>query len=391
MDWINQAPRSKLRGILSFKTGDSNMPRLLTIILLSLTLSASFANAQLRDAATSPVFNADNTVTFRLSAPDADDVKLWTQFIDEAAPMTKNDEGTWEVTLGPAEAKIYHYCFMVNGVRVLDPQNPELAASLLPSYSLLNYPGDGPQFYDQQNVAHGVLNTHYYFSELEQANRGLIVYTPPEYDPHSKYPVLYLFHGYSDKENGWVGTGKANFIIDNLIAQKTAVPMIVVMTFGYSEPQADDKGEEWGDWSKNVLPRFERDLLNEVIPLVESSYATAPGVKNRAIAGLSMGGGQSLYIGLNNLDKFSWIGAFSASASLDLHGPLLTNAISINDRLNLLWIACGKDDFLFERNNEFDAELSAKGITHEYYVTEGIHTWWVWRNYLRDFVPRLFR
>lgn len=367
------------------------MKRVLAVFLFSCAVLASNVSAQLRDPAISPVFNSDRTVTFRLRAPDADNVKLNAEFLPEPRPMIKNAEGIWELTVGPAEPKIYYYSFLVDGVSVIDPMNPQVKTSLLPAHSLLNYPGDGPQFYDQKNVPHGVIHTHHYFSKLERANRSLIVYTPPNYNPRNSYPVLYLLHGYSDNERGWVDAGIAHFIIDNQIAEKYARPMIIVMPFGYAEPKPGDRDGEWNSWSSKVLPRFERDVIEEIIPLVETSYATASGAENRAIAGLSMGGGQSLYIGLKNLDIFSWIGAFSSAVDDKLHGPLVENPARVNDGCNLLWIACGKDDFLLERNNEFTTDLKAKGIDHEYHVTEGSHTWWVWRNYLRDFAPRLFR
>ena len=246
-------------------------------------------------------------------------------------------------------------------------------------------------------MPHGVLHTHHYYSNLEQANRTLIVYTPPDYDPRKQYPVLYLFHGYTDDERGWVDVGKANFILDNLYAEKAAEPMIVVMPFGYSEPKPRDNPVDGDDlsgfveWTKHVLPRFEQDVVKEIIPFVESSYSTADGAENRAIAGLSMGGVQSLYIGLKNIEMFSWVGGFSTSVGKELRDPLLSNPDNINNHCKLLWIACGKDDFLIDWSNDFTSALKEKGIDHEYHVTEGVHTWWVWHRYLRDFAPRLFR
>ncbi len=360
--------------------------------MLFLIVLSSLADAQLRDPATSPVFNADRTVTFRLRAPEADNVKLNAQFLDEPTPMKKNADGVWELTVGPAEPKVYYYSFLVDGVSVMDPQNPAIATSLLPSASTINYPGDGPQFYDEQDVPHGVVHTHHYHSKLENASRRLNVYTPPGYDPAKKYPVLYLFHGYSDNDRGWIDLGRANFILDNLIDEKKAVPMIIVMPFGYSEPRPGDNGDDWGDWALNVVPRYERDIMNEIIPLVEGAYSTAKGRENRAVAGLSMGGGQSLYVGLKNLDSFAWVGAFSAAANPKLHGPLLaTSSAKINASLKLFWIAIGEDDFLLQANKEFTGDLKAKGIKHEFYLTEGPHTWWVWHRYLRDFSQRLFK
>jgi len=373
------------------------MCRILSIIILLVVSISADSHAQLIHPATSPVFNEDRTVTFRLRAPEADNVRLFAEFLPEAQPMVKNTEGIWELTVEPDEPKVYYYSFVVDGVNVMDPQNPVVASSLLPSMSLLSYPGEKPQFYDEKSVPHGVIHTHHYFSKLEQANRSLIVYTPPDYDPHREYPVLYLLHGYTDHERGWIDLGKAHFILDNLIAEKKAVSMIVVMPFGYSEPQPGDTPDEndflsqFWQWIPHVFPRYEQDIINEVIPLVESSYSTGFGAENRAVAGLSMGGGQSLYIGLNNLDTFSWIGAFSSAVSMDLHGPLISNSDNINDHCKLLWIACGEDDFLLDDNNDFITVLKEKDIDHEYYLTEGPHTWWVWHRYLRDFAPRLFK
>lgn len=365
---------------------------LLSIVLACL-LIPSTGTPQLREERISPIFNSDRTVTFRLKAPNADNVSVKVEFLKEPQPMTLTGDGIWEVTLGPAEPKIYSYSFLVDGVSVIDPQNTAIKMSLWPTASLLDYPGEKPMFYDEKPVPHGVLHYHRYRSEMFGDNRGYYVYTPPGYDTsgRTEYPVLYLLHGYSDKEDGWTKVGRAHFIADNLIAGGKAVPMIIVMPYGYVPPVENAGDGEWEDWFEKAAPPFERHVMNELMPLVEMQYHIAKDADSHAICGLSMGGGQSAYIGLKNLNRFSWIGSFSPAVTVNFHGPLLGDPDYINNNMKLFWHAIGEDDFLLDFNTAFLAELDSLGVNHETKLTEGNHTWWVWRKYLNEFLPRLFK
>lgn len=364
------------------------------------TLYPFTLQAQLKDKPISPVFNADGTVTLRLRAPEADSVSVRIQFLDTLKPMTKGKDGIWSATLGPIEPNIYPYSFLVNGVAMIDPQNPFIHTSLVPGSSLLFYPGEKPAFFDEQPVPHGLLHYRRYHSELLGDNRGYFVYTPPGYDSarQEKYPVLYLLHGYTDKEDGWTNTGRAQFILDNLIAEKKAVPMIIVMPFGYIPPQkaagkteGGTEPEDWGSWFKRVTPVFDQYILNDLIPRVEKEYRVYSDAGHRAIAGLSMGGGQTLYLGLKNPDTFGWICAFSSAVYDDFHGGLLNDPGKINTKVRLLWIGCGRDDFLYKNNMQFIDMLKAKNIRYVVNISEGQHTWDVWRNYLHEVMQQLFR
>jgi len=351
------------------------------------------ATSQLKEKAPSPVINADRTITFRLQAPEADSVSVSIGFLDKSQPMTKGENGVWSITLGPAKPDIYPYSFLVNGVRMIDPTNPCFHANLFPTSSLLFYPGDKPMFWEEQPVPHGLLHYHRYHSPLLDDNRGYYVYTPPGYEQSGKktFPVLYLLHGYSDLENGWTVSGQAQFILDNLIAEGKAVPMIIVMPFGYVPPLPGDGEGEWKDWFSRVEPRYEPYLINELIPRIEQEYRVYKDPGHRAIAGLSMGGGQTLYFGLHNPDTFAWIGAFSSAVYTDFHGKLLNDPANLNSKIKMLWIGCGKDDFLYKSNIEFIDVLKQKNIKHIAYISEGRHEWWVWRNYLYEIAQKLFK
>ena len=361
-------------------------------------LGACRASAQLMQPLLSPVVNPDRTVTFKLRAPDAGEVKISAEFLKEPKVMTKGDDGIWSITLGPLEPGIYNYGFIIGGgVTILDPTNPFFHSSYGRS-SLVLVPGDPPEFYEERAVPHGLIHYHRYRSGLLGDYRGYCVYTPPGYETDSgkKYPVLYLFHGYTDQEDEWTGTGRANFIMDNLLSEGKAVPMIIVMPFGYVPYQKGDRDKvdgrlQWKDWFPRVVVRYERYLLEELIPRVEKEYRIRGDARNRAIAGLSMGGGQTLYFGLHNPGTFGWICAFSSAVSEDLHGPFLSDPGDLNNKLRLLWIGCGRDDFLFKANTEFIGLLEKKKIRHVANITDGAHSWWLWRIYLRDISQLLFK
>lgn len=325
-------------------------------------------------------------MTFRLRAPDAKAVSVSGQFLRERAAMTKDETGLWSVTVGPVEPNVYEYSFTVDGVAMIDPGSREIKPMRNPRTSILEVPGTPPLIHDFQDVPHGKVTLHWYASKSLGRRRALQVYTPPGYDanPAARFPTLYLFHGSGDNEATWVAHGRAHWILDNLIAQKRAQPMIVVMLDGHAT--APGAG---GNANNTAL--FERDLLEDAMPLVVANYRTREDAASRGIVGLSMGGGQSLNIGLKHSDRFAWVGAMSSA----LNGvtELIGDGTRLSRDLKLLWIACGKDDTpqRVAQHEELHAALLKSKVKHEYLITEGNHSWPVWRRYLADFAPLLFQ
>jgi len=306
--------------------------------------------------------------------------------------MTKDDQGVWSVTLGPLDPELYGYGFTIDGFRTADPMNREVKPMRSPTTSILEIPGNPPLLHEFQNVPHGTVRSHSYNSKSLGRLRHLRVYTPPGYDEgRSRFPVLYLFHGSGDNEGTWTVLGRAHWILDNLIAQKKAKPMIIVMTDGHAA-SLQTTGMPSPDMISRNVTDFERDLLEDVLPFVEAKYRVRKDAANRAIAGLSMGGGQSLTIGLNHTDLFAWVGGFSSfvrnpEAAV---AKALANPDATSKKLKLLWIACGKDDRLIENARELSGLLKKKNFRHEFLETEGNHSWPVWRRYLAQFAPLLF-
>ena len=335
----------------------------------------------------SPEVQSDGRVTFRLQAAKAAEVWLGGQWRNGRVSMAKGSNDVWSVTAGPIEPGVWEYSFQVDGLTMIDPLNPIFKPMREPRTSILHLPSQPPALYDFQRVPHGVVRQHTYDSKSLGRLRELCVYTPPGYDQktHTKYPTLYLQHGSGDNQATWTTHGKAHWILDNLIAQRRAKPMVVVMMDGHAAIPGGPSG------MTNNTALFESDLFKEVLPFIEANYRVKSGAANRAIVGLSMGGGQSLTIGLNHLDTFGWVGGFSASVpKAETVAKALAKPDATNKKLKLLWIGCGKDDFLLKRNEEFLAALKEKNIHHEWHLTDGAHSWPVWRNYLGEFVPRLF-
>jgi enterochelin esterase-like enzyme len=342
-----------------------------------------------------PEVHPDNSVTFRFSAPNAQDVKLEREGVEPIA-MQKDDQGVWSVTTAPLAPDYYGYSILVDGVRMLDPYNHLLVPNLLTPANAVHVPGPGLSW-EVTDVPHGEIHHHFYKSAVAQDDRDYYVYTPAGYDAAAKktYPVLYLLHGFSDDASGWTAVGHANVILDNLISQGKAKPMIVVMPLGYGTMEMIRLG--WGAWGHNDVrmknfSNFTQALLNEVMPKVESEYRIAKDRNSRAIAGLSMGGSESLLTGLNNLDKFAWVGAFSSGGipeDFDKDFPGLD--AKANQQIRLLWVACGTEDRLITVNRKFRDWLKTKNIQHTDIETPGMHTWMVWRRNLTEFTPLLFR
>jgi enterochelin esterase family protein len=290
----------------------------------------------------SPEVHPDGSVTFRFRAPNAEEVKLAREGAEPQA-MQKDDQGLWSVTTTPLAPDYYGYSFVADGVRLVDPSNPLLKPNLLTTESQVHVPGPPSLPWEFNDVPHGEVHHHFYKSEIAGDDRDYYVYTPPGYETSvkKKYPVLYLLHGYSDDASGWIAVGRANMILDNLIAQGKAKPMIVVMPLGYGTMEMIQQA--WDAWSHKELrdanfKKFTQALLTEVMPQVETEYRIAKDRNARAIAGLSMAGSESLLTGLNHLDKFSWIGAFSSGG---IPEDFAKDFPSLDAKSNQNFICCG--------------------------------------------------
>ena len=347
----------------------------------------------------SPEVHADGTVTFRFRDPNAKQVSVALE--GKAAPtaMQKDDQGVWSVTTEALQPDYYGYTFLADGVGLVDPSNPLLKPNLLFLSNMVHVPGPGSLPWELNDVPHGVIHHHFYHSGVVGDDRDYYVYTPPGYDAAANlgqhYPVLYLLHGYSDDASGWTAVGRANVILDNLIGEGKARPMVVVMTLGYGAPEVLKRGfRAFGDAAliRRNMDNYSEALLREVIPQVEKAYRVSGDRSDRAIAGLSMGGAESLYTGLNTLDHFAWVGSFSAGGlSDDYNAEFAGLDAKANGRLRLLWIACGTEDHLIEPNRKFRDWLTSKGVHHTDIETPGMHTWMVWRRNLAAFAPLLFQ
>jgi enterochelin esterase family protein len=305
--------------------------------------------------------------------------------------MTRGPDGTWSVTVGPVQPGFHYYWLVVDGVSVNDPASETFFGWGRHS-SGIEVPDPTLDFYEPMDVPHGDIHIHWYRSSVTGEMRRAFAYTPPGYGstPGSRYPVLYLQHGSGESERGWTSQGRANFILDNLIAAGKARPMIVVMDNGYATragatPQPNTRGNE----------AFGDVVVKDLIPEIDRSYRTRPDRLNRAIAGLSMGGGQALAIGLEHLDLFASIGNFSgAGRNFDpktAYNGAFSDPASLNRKLKLFWFGCGTEDFLYEGAKRMHATLDQLGVRHSWYESPGLHEWQVWRRHLHEFAQLLFR
>jgi len=372
-----------------------------TLSLLPLLYVFGFDSAAFAQTAPASVISpevlSDNRVTFRFRAPNVKEVALSLEGASRDLTMQKDEQGVWSVTSEPLTPDFYGYSFVTDGVHLIDPSNPLMKPNLLNTTSQVHVP-EASLPWEVGDVPHGEVHHHFYKSTVVGDQRDFYVYTPPGYDGRGKqtYPVLYLLHGFSDDASGWTAVGRANVILDNLIAQGKTKPMLVVMTLGYGAPEILRGG--FGGFSRSPevrdrnFAKFSEALLGEVLPRVESAYLVKKDQNSRAIAGLSMGGSESLLTGLNNLDKFAWVGAFSSGGipeEFDKDFPKLD--AKANSQLKVLWIACGVDDRLIELNRKLRSWLDAKGVHKVDVETPGAHTWMVWRRNLVAFSGLLFR
>ncbi len=371
-------------------------PVMKLIVSTTLLLFTAFSFAQAPPAVVSPEVQPDAKVTFRFYDPGAKDVKVIFEGELKPLAMTRDDAGVWSLTHGPLTPEIYGYIFVADGVPLMDPNNPVIKPNLIQPQNTVEIPGTTPQLWDVAEVPHGVVHHHFYKSAVVGDQRDYYVYTPPGFDPKAKtkYPVLYLLHGYSDAADGWTAVGKANVILDNLIAQGKVKPMIVVMPLGYGTPEMIKL--KWNAWQhpevrEENFDKFRKALITEVMPQVETAYPVSGKREDRAIAGLSMGGAESLLTGLNNIDKFAYVGAFSSGGLPDGYSTSFP-ALDAKQakQLKTLWIACGTSDGLIEPNRKLKAWLKSQDVPFTDIETPGAHTWMVWRNNLINFTPLLF-
>jgi enterochelin esterase family protein len=381
--------------------------RLSTFLLVSLAsvALAQTPGARPTDPAT-PVLTADNHVTFRIRAPKATEVWVSTNLgpadpkpagtvKDQPGmwnvPMQKDASGLWTVTVGPIPPEIYRYVFLVDGVRTLDGSNPSVKPGGTLLWSFFEIAGNPPRFDQVQDVPHGSVQYRTYRVTESNALHNVAIYVPPDYDrfPTRRFPVLYLFHSGGDSEEGWVRLGHVAAIEENLLAQHKAVPMLVVMPYGDIDGDAT---------ALSAIETFGRELFNDVFPLVEKNYRVVANRDNRALTGVSMGAGQAFTLGLRNLDKFAWIGEFSAgtftSAKFDMDKQvpgILQNAAAVNQKVKLLFLGCGTEDTRYPGHTRLVELLEKNGIHHEFHETPGEHEWKAWRHLLVEFMPKLFQ
>ncbi len=394
--------------------GNTSASCRLSFLLILCAVSVVVA-AQSLPTVDSPEVRPDRRVTFRFHAPNAKKVVLQSEFA-WSTPMKKNRAGIWSVTAGPLEPDIYAYWFTVDdGLPVLDPANGWVRPNLQSLWSLVRVPGPVPLLWDVQDVPHGIVHRHRYHSGIIGDDRDFYVYTPPGYEPAGqvRYPVLYLLHGLGDEAISWSSVGCADTILDNLIAQGKAKPMILVMPLGYGRPPKEVAGwmqrhridadiwrrgkgsqEDIDLWRRFIIG-FRRALLDEVMPRVEQEYRVDTSRECQAIAGLSMGGTEALYTGLNLPDRFAWVGAFSSGTVPKTDGSFGMDFPGLDAKghppFRLVWLGCGKDDFILFQSRQLDELLTSKGVPHTYKETEGNHTFLVWRRYLAEFAALLFR
>jgi enterochelin esterase-like enzyme len=362
----------------------------LALALPFLALTQTPAN----DGLVSPEVQTDRSVTFRVRAPKASEVSLYGDWmpVGKPASMSKGSDGVWSIHTDPLEANVHLYWFNLDGVAVADPINPVIKVRQRTSASLVEVPAQPSAAWELHDVPHGTVVTEWRKSEVLQRTERIVLYLPPGYEKSStKYPVLYLVHGSGDVPESWTAAGHANYILDNLIAEGKAKPMIIVMPAGHAVPFSAPRN---GPVSNNDL--FEQYLVKEVIPVVEKTYRTAPGARNRVLAGLSMGGGHTIYTGFSHPDLFGALGVFSPGLPRDFDSKFqaeLANPKAMNASVKMIWVACGDNDTTvqYPRVKTWAESLKQHGLPESFHTYTGAHTWPVWRMSLTDFAPLLFR
>jgi enterochelin esterase-like enzyme len=353
---------------------------------------------------TSAEVSPDRRITFRIFAPHAQAVTLRASDIPGTSGpgvtppgFTKAENGVWEVSVGPVPAGAYRYTFTVDGLDVVDPRNPQVSQSNNNVWSLVLVPGS--DVFDVRNVPHGAVAAVEYYSTSLEKFRRMHVYTPPGYESNqTKYPVFYLLHGASDSDDSWTSVGRANFILDNLIAANKIKPMVVVMPAGHTRPFMPGRGAPPAAAATPPRDEFFEDFVSDIMPYAEKHYRVLTDRSHRAIAGLSMGGAQTLNAAFSHLDKFSYIGVFSSgilgnndpSKWQSAHTAMLDDP-KLKKDLKLVWFSTGSDDRLITNSKNTVELLKKHGFNPVFQESSGGHTWLNWRDYLAEFTPQLFQ
>ena len=394
---------------------------LATVAALTAAAQVSIASAQApRPQVVSPEVTADRRIILRLYAPAAQQVVANGELDGKPHPLTKGSDGVWTATIGPLDPDIYTYAFSVDGITALDPQNANTKYGYgnFGPVSIVQVPGDTPQFYDVKPVPHGEVRIRPYVSRALGVSRTVWVYTPPDYDKGKDLPVLYLLHGAGDIESGWTMIGRANTILDNLIAEKKARPMVVVMPLGHTiqsfwtgpaktvvDPvlSAMGGGRSLDDIiatmmsgdGKGGLSPFGRDMVEDVMPMIEQTYKVSRKPEDRAIAGLSMGGGQTINLALGRPELFRYVALMSPAASgrvAEFYPAVAKSPDTYNQQFKVFWIGVGKDDGLTgPGDHAFVEALKKHGVKQTFVVSPGRHEWTVWRHHLAQVAPLFFQ
>lgn len=348
--------------------------------LLSVCIPAA---AQRPPSISSPDVHPDHSITFRYFSRNAQKVTLSGEFLASPVALKKDTSGTWSVTIPPVKPDIYPYSFRVDSVQIADPNNTYIFANERFKRSIVDVPGDQPLIHSLQNVPHGKINYHYYNSTTLGTTRTLVVYTPPGFNPNGKikYPVLYLIHGGSDTEETWTKVGRTNLIADNLIAQGKAKPMIIVMPYANVAPAPREA--------------FTKDMVNDIIPFIEGRYPVMKESKSRAIAGFSVGGGQTLNIGLTHPDRFAYICSYAPYTATEEFKTNFSNwapdAETLNRQVKLFTISVATEDFLYESVKQNIAMFRDRNLKLQTLIVPGGHTWMNCRLYLANTLQQLFK
>lgn len=374
----------------------------LSLVFISQNISAQEISAMQAPQVVSPEIGDDNSVTFRVYSPDANKVAVngsWMGF-RETLPLEKGENGVWSISIDPLESSMYHYNFFIDGVSAIDPTNPEALRDGTRYASLLIVQGEGSEVFELNETPHGNISKVWYQSPSLDSYRRMYVYTPPGYESTTMdYPVLYLLHGAGGDEDAWTALGRANYILDNLIAQGKAKPMLIVMT----------NGNAWQTSTLRTVPgtaaptretyakyqgKFEKSLVEDVVPYIEKKYRVIKNKDGRALAGLSMGGGHTITASIEYPGTFGYIGVFSSGifdANADMAEMEKKFAALKSSGVEKYWVGCGVDDFVMDSNKRLLSVLEKTDFEHEYYESEGGHTWANWRDYLAIFAPMLFK
>ena len=379
-------------------------------LVLSLLAALSIASGAQPPAFVSPEVTSERNVTFRIFAPKAQAVRLSSSDLFGMEPkgeMTKADNGVWEIAIGPIDPGAYRYNFNVDGVAVMDPRSASVSESNGNAWSMVYIPG--ADFMETKDVPHGAVASVTYYSKSLNKFRRMHVYTPPGYETSSqKYPIFYLLHGAGDSDDSWSSVGRAGFIIDNLIADKKAKPMVIVMPAGHTGPFNFAAPAAGAPRSLDFNDDFVKDFVNDIMPYAETHYRVLRDRQHRAIAGLSMGGAHTLNIAIPHPDEFAYVGVFSSGiigilplnglAAAPAAGPSweqqhateLDNAAGKKD-WKLFWFSTGKDDFLLSTTKATVELFQKHGYHPMFQESAGAHTWTNWREYLNEFAPQLFQ